>query len=110
MAERIDGDMHLRTFLALIPIVGGTRAALRRTLQGAAIKDSRRRLGGFGGQHPQQFAQVMSQGLKAASGDPPLRLLVNNRRRWKIVRDHAPRTSYPDHVAHGVEDRAQTVL
>lgn len=109
MAQRIDRDVHLGALLALVSVVAGPRATFWGALQSAPVEDGRRRLRRALGEPPQELAQIVRQGFETAGGNPPLDLLIDARRRRKIVRDHVPRTTHPHQVAHRVEDLAQRV-
>lgn len=96
MAKRIDGQMQLRTFLALGSVVGAAGATLGRRAQSSTVDDGGGRLRGSSSRKAQDNAQILGQGFKATRAQPPLRLLINDLPRRRIVRHPAPgRASLP---------------
>lgn len=109
MAERVDGQVDFRAFLALGAIVGGLRAALGRRTQGPTVEGCTRFRQTSGGQ-AQQGAQVVGQRIEAAGCQPALSLLVDGLPGRKVVGHQAPRRARLHHVAQAVEHRAQAML
>ncbi len=51
--------------------------------------------------------QVAGQGLEHAGGQPALRLLVDRRPRWQIIRHGSPENAVADDVAQAVKQRPE---
>ena len=109
MAQGVDGEVGLRTLLAVGPIVPGPLAAFERRVQGPAVQDGRTRLGRRPGGQPQQRTKFVGQLLEAPGRQPALRRLVDGFPGWKVVGHSAPRRARPHHVAQPVEHLAQAV-
>jgi transposase InsO family protein len=94
-------------FAAFRPVVAGAGTALYRRLQRPTIEDRGRRLflPAFG--DSQYGAQIVDERFKDFSFDPSLRLLVNDRPGWQIVRHQTPGRTTTNYPAQTVEDLAQ---
>src|SRR3712207_6007700 len=91
--------MHLRSLLALSPIVAGSMPTLGRRAQCAAVKDRRRGLFVPALTEAQQGSEVVDHRLKDPGGYPPPCLLVDGLPRRKIVGQH-PRQEAPARTIH----------
>ena len=110
LAQRVDGEMHLRALPSLGAVVPGARPALRRRLQGAAVENGSRGVRGAAGGDAQEDAQIIHHGRERAGFDPAHRLLVNDPPRRQIVRHQPPRRPGAHDPAQPVEDLAQRPL
>ena len=110
LAQGVDGQMELAALLPFVPVVPGSVSTLGCALHGLTIEDGGRRLGIAALGEPQDEAQIIGDGLEAASLDPTLGLLVDRFPTWEIMGQHAPGGPSPDHPAQGIEDFPQLML
>src|SRR3712207_3635639 len=101
--------MHLRSLLALSPIVAGSMPTLGRRAQCAAVKDRRRGLFVPALTEAQQCSEVVDHRLKDPGGYPLPCLLVDGLPRRKIVGQHPPRSSRTHNPPQGVENLSKVV-
>jgi len=110
VAERVDGGVDRATLTALGPIPTRPGAAFGRALEGAAIQNHRRGLGGSAVAEPDQFAQVGDDRAEDVRHEPAPGLLVDRLPGRQIVRHVPPLEPSPGTEAQPVEEFAQRVL
>src|SRR5918995_6543694 len=102
--------MHLRSLLALVPVVAAPMAALRGGSQGARVEYGRRRIGRAALRKPQEHAQIVDHLLEDARFYPSLCLLVDCLPRWQIVGHVSPRGAGAYDPPQAIQYLAQVVL
>ena len=103
MPKSINGEMKLRTTLAVSAILSRARLALRRRSQGAAINNRCRRISISTGGHTEDGAEILGKRFNSTCSKLALRLLVNSRPGWQIVGHGAPRNAVTDDVAKAIK-------
>ena len=103
MAQRVDRDMKLGAILALGPVTPTAFATFRGGPQGPAVDDRRAWLSPTPRRQPQHDPQIVDQRFKASGSQPALRLLINRRPRWQVVRHPPPRRAGLHDIAQAAE-------
>src|SRR5215212_4473771 len=101
--------MHLRAFLALVPVVAAPMAALRGRSQRARVQYSSRRIGRPALRKWQDYAQIVDHLLEHSRFEPSLRLLVDRLPWWQVVGHVSPRGAGSDHPPEPIQHLAQVV-
>jgi len=90
-------------------IIAGALSALGPRLKRATVQNHSRGVGSAVSVQAQKEAQIMDYGLKNASRDPALGLLIDGLPRREVVRQHPPGRSTPHDPPEPVKDLAQFV-
>ncbi len=110
MSKGIDGDVDLRPFAPLGPIVSCPGPRLGCGLQRAAVDIHRRRLALASAPFAQQRPHILYQQLKTAGLDLTLHLLIDHPPGRQIARQKTPLITRSSYIANRVEHRPQIML
>ena len=110
IAKSIDGHMGLGTLLSLIAIIARSPSTFGHRLDGSTVNDHGRRLSRTPAAEPEEFAQIVRQGLEDTGFHPASRLLIDRVVRRKVGRRIAPLTPCLDQVTQRIENASQAVF